>query len=78
MNIIYLNESSGEVLVANRKFDNSVPALAVREVVSDLQKVVVKSICTISDSSYKKGKSPFSNRLNEENFISTIKKSEGL
>ena len=75
MNIIYLNESSGEVLVANRKFDNSVPALAVREVVSDLQKVVVKSIRTISDSSYKKGKSPFSNRLNEENFISTIEKS---
>lgn len=75
MNIIYLNESSGEVLVANRKFDDSTPALAVREVVSDLQKVIVKSIQIISYSSYKKGESPFSNRLNEENFISTLKKS---
>ena len=63
------------MFVANRKFDNSVPALEVREVVSDLQKVVVKSIRTISDSSYKKGESPFSSRLNEENFISTIEKS---
>lgn len=75
INVIYLNEDSGEVFVANRKFDNSVPALEVREVVSDLQKVVVKSIRTISDSSYKKGESPFSSRLNEENFISTIEKS---
>lgn len=75
MNVIYLNEISGEVFVANRKFDNSVPALEVREVVSDLQKVIVKSIRTISDSSYKKGESPFSSRLNEENFISTIEKS---
>jgi len=75
MNVMYLNENSGQVFIANRKFDNSVPALAVREVVSDLQKVVVKSIRTISDSSYKKGESPFSNRLNEENFISTLKKS---
>lgn len=75
MNVIYLNEISGEVFVANRKFDNSVPALEVREVVSDLQKVIVESIRTISDSSYKKGESPFSSRLNEENFISTIEKS---
>lgn len=75
MNIMYLNEDSGEVFIANRKFDDSVPALEVREVVSDLQKVIVKSLRIVSDSAYKKGESPFSNRLNEENFISTLKKS---
>lgn len=75
MNVMYLNEDSGEVFVANRKFDNSIPALEVREVVSDLQKVIVKSLRIVSDSAYKKGESPFSNRLNEENFISTLKKS---
>lgn len=75
MNVMYLNENSGQVFIANRKFDDSTPALAVREVVSDLQKVIVKSIQIISYSSYKKGESPFSNRLNEENFISTLKKS---
>ena len=74
-NVMYLNENSGQVFIANRKFDDSTPALAVREVVSDLQKVIVKSIQIISYSSYKKGESPFSNRLNEENFISTLKKS---
>ena len=75
MNVMYLNENSGQVFIANRKFDDSTPALAVREVVSDLQKVIVKSIQIISYSSYKKGESPFSNRLNEENFLSTLKKS---
>ena len=75
MNVMYLNEDSGHVLVANRKFDDSVPALEVREVVSDLQKVIDKSIRIITHSSYKKGESPFSNRLNEENFISTLEKS---
>ena len=61
------------MLVASRKFDD--PALKIREVVSDLGKVITKSIWTISHSSYKKGSSPFSNRLNEENFISTLEKS---
>lgn len=75
INVIYLNEESGEVLVASRKFDDPAPALKVREVVSDLDKMVTKSIWTISHSSYKKGDSPFSNRLNEENFISTLEKS---
>ena len=75
MNVMYLNEDSGQVFVANRRFDDSVPALEVREVVSDLQKVIDKSIRIISYSSYKKGESPFSNRLNEENFISTLEKS---
>lgn len=72
---MYLNEESGEVLIASRKFDDSAPALKVREVVSDLGKMIAKSIWTISHSSYKKGGSPFSNRLNEENFISTLEKS---
>lgn len=75
VNVMYLNEDSGHVLVANRKFEGSVPALEVREVVSDLQKVIDKSICIITHSSYKKGESPFSNGLNEENFISTLEKS---
>ena len=73
INVMYFNEESGEVLVASRKFDD--PALKIREVVSDLGKVITKSIWTISHSSYKKGSSPFSNRLNEENFISTLEKS---
>lgn len=75
VNVMYLNEDSGHVLVANRKFEDSVPALEVREVVSDLQKVIDKSIRIITHSSYKKGESPFSNGLNEENFISTLEKS---
>lgn len=75
INVMYLNEESGEVLIASRKFDDSAPALKIREVVSDLDKMVTKSIWTISHSSYKKGGSPFSNRLNEENFISTLEKS---
>ena len=75
MNVMYLNENSGQVFIANRKFDDSTPALAVREVFSDLQKVIVKSIQIISDLSYKKGESPFSSRLNEENFIITLEKS---
>ena len=75
MNVMYLNENSGQVFIANRKFDDSTPALKVREVISDLGKMITKSIWTISHSSYKKGGSPFSNRLNEENFISTLKKS---
>lgn len=75
INVIYLNEGSGEVLVASRKFDDSAPALKVREVISDLGNLITKSIWTISHSSYKKGGSPFSNRLNEENFISTLEKS---
>lgn len=75
MNVMYLNEDSGQVFVANRRFDDSVPALEVREVVSDFQKVIDKSIRIISHSSYKKGESPFSNRLNEENFVSTLEKS---
>ena len=33
MNVMYLNENSGQVFIANRKFDDSTPALAVREVV---------------------------------------------
>ena len=44
MNVMYLNEDSGEVLVANRKFDDSVPAFEVREVFSDLQKVITESL----------------------------------
>lgn len=64
MNVMYLNEDSGEVFIANKKLDDSVPALEVREVVSDLQKVIDKSIRIITHSSYKKGESPFSNGLN--------------
>lgn len=75
MNVMYLNEDSGEVLVANRKFDDSVPAFEVREVFSDLQKVITESLLILSYSSYKKGESPFLSRLNEENFISTLEKS---
>lgn len=75
MNVMYLNEDSGQVFVANRKFGGSVPALEVWEVISDLKKVIDNSVCAISYSSYKKGESPFSNRLNEENFISTLEKS---
>ena len=75
INVMYLNEDSGQVFVANRKFGDSVTALEVWEVISDLQKVIDNSVCAISYSSYKKGESPFSNRLNEENFISTLEKS---
>ena len=75
INVMYLNKESGEVLVASRKFDDPTPALKVREVISDLGKMITKSIWTISHSSYKKGGSPFSNRLNEENFTSALEKS---
>ena len=55
INVMYLNEDSGQVFVANRKFGDSVTALEVWEVISDLQKVIDNSVCAISYSSYKKG-----------------------
>lgn len=74
MNIMYLNKDSGEVLVANRKFDDSTPAIKIREVVSDTLKLIAKSIRVVS-SYNNRGDSPFLSRLNEENFISTLEKS---
>lgn len=74
-NVMYLNEDSNEVLVANRKFNGSVSSFEAREIISDTFEMIVKYINKISYTSYKKGESPFSNLLNEENFVSTLRRS---